>query len=993
MKKIKLIGSIATLSLTVVTVITASFAWFEAKKYDKDSGADGQIGLRSYFYQGSGTKDEPYEIVIPQHLYNLSRLQNFGLIKDNSYFRIGHDFGNGYQCLETKDGVVQTDSKVNYLDMKYLSDKVSFMSIGSEATPFSGTFEGNNIPVLNLTVNSSLEDMGFFGYCDSDSNIKDVVLSNITINSKGYTTKVADINDLYLYPVQLQTSLENNDAFTNAYLKYHDGYTSNEINFNKDLKTASSFIKIEETPEVINDGNYSKSYFLPYFDTSEGERFTYSIKTSNDALSIIEREDKQKEVRVNLDFLNENNDFSSKNCEIDTRISLVASTTYDNRQYSRVIQSYLVKIYSNRTGENNAVNSNLGYSMSVYIDYASSSDDKIYNNYFHGNNIGFLAGHVDGTMTNCYVYDSKINFNNGSSDYKKVETETEIGLVGEIGVNVTNNLSPEYGSTDNGEIGVINFSGIYSSIRSDFPSGQSQTSVAKRDTTGVTRYYVDYTSTLNPNTYQLYEEYLRTTSATTPTYITRSGTSSSGSFNVSTGSEANSVDFWGQKLIEDTSSIDRGLGIFKVATSNDRSNFDSEQYNKDVYFINGLSSSSITNGEAKTSVYYTTAENDAKDGITNVTSWIPNVGSHPNGEDKNYIENMTTIPEYADSSTFTSKYEQRSNYVFKLNFGKEYTSIGNNSYFYNTDSKLLQEYFKYKLIDKYGNKITPENNRFGLMIRETDYSQLTSLSSYLTISDSKSITTVNGTQYPANSILFEISNSNGANISVIAGSNDGNYVSVYGYDYDNNGNLYYLDANGNSSDTPVALYSMFVVNSSSIDTLKYFEFNSTTGETGTTAVVSNDTNGSNKLFAHIFKVPKGKYFIGSPKGSVKIYYMAVQGQTSGTIGEIDIAQGINRVSGVDFLLLCDPSKDLKVYAQYAHLTYSGNFNIQSGTLYVSATSDAKHLTISLKANDSDQDYSTIFLNNMKVWNQGSTSFYFNGKEYTDKLITYTSTTN
>ena len=114
MKKIKLIGSIATLSLTVVTVITASFAWFEAKKYDKDSGADGQIGLRSYFYQGSGTKDDPYEIVIPQHLYNLSRLQNFGLIKDNSYFRIGHDFGNGYQCLETKDGVVQTDSKVNY---------------------------------------------------------------------------------------------------------------------------------------------------------------------------------------------------------------------------------------------------------------------------------------------------------------------------------------------------------------------------------------------------------------------------------------------------------------------------------------------------------------------------------------------------------------------------------------------------------------------------------------------------------------------------------------------------------------------------------------------------------------------------------------------------------------------------------------------------------------------------------------------------------------
>mgnify|MGYP006874148078 CR=1 FL=1 len=69
------------------------------------------------------------------------------------------------------------------------------------------------------------------------------------------------------------------------------------------------------------------------------------------------------------------------------------------------------------------------------------------------------------------------------------------------------------------------------------------------------------------------------------------------------------------------------------------------------------------------------------------------------------------------------------------------------------------------------------------MIRESDYTQLSSLSSYLTISSDKSITTVNGQQYPANSILFEISNSNGANISVIASSNiDNGYVSIYGYD-------------------------------------------------------------------------------------------------------------------------------------------------------------------------------------------------------------------
>ena len=294
---------------------------------------------------------------------------------------------------------------------------------------------------------------------------------------------------------------------------------------------------------------------------------------------------------------------------------------------------------------------------------------------------------------------------------------------------------------------------------------------------------------------------------------------------------------------------------------------------------------------------------------------------------------------------------------------------------------MLQEYFKYKLIDKYGQSIEPGNNRFGLMIRESDYTQLSSLSSYLTISSDKSITTVNGQQYPANSILFEISNSNGANISVIASSNiDNGYVSIYGYDYDSSGNLKYLNANGNLDNTAVPLYTMFVPNDSSVDTLKYFNYDSNTGKTDTTAVVASDTNSSNKLFAHIFKVPKGKYFIGSPSGSINIYYMAVQGQTSGTIDEINIAQGINRVAGID-LLLCDPTGDLK---KHAKLTYSAKFNTNPGTLRV-YSKDEVHLYISLTVNDSEV---LTFLNYTMVWNQGSASFYLNGTEHTDKTYTY-----
>ena len=977
MKKTKIVNSVITLVVPVITLITASVAWFMAKELEKDNGANGSLGLRTYFYQGDGSKDDPYEIVIPQHLYNLSRLQNFGILKDNSYYRIGHDFdGDGtYKCLKVENGVV-TQEHVSYLDMGNLNS--SFMSIGSEGTPFSGIFEGNNIPILNLTVDSSLEDMGLFGYCDSNSNIQDLIVSNLTVNCVGYSKEVNAIDDLYT--IEVDNALRKNTVFENADLYYFDNYQNKQTMFREEkIIVGTNFNGVDSAPEAINGVNYSNSYFTPYFDTSDS-RFEYDVKVSNNALKVITTDDGETQIRVDLDFINENDDFANTNCEIDTRISLVASTKYNSRKYSRVIQSYLVKIYSNR---NSTTKESTGYTMSVFTDYVDPDSSSRYTNYFHGNNIGFIAGHVDGSMTNCYVYDSKINFNQGDANiFKKVDTESEIGLVGEIGVNVENTLSPEYGLADKGEIGVINFSGIYSSIRSDFPTNASQVSIRKSDTSGNNQYYVDYTKYLNQNTYQLYAEYLRTSSASTPTYITRSGQSSEGNFTPSSGSNANSVDFFGQNLIEDTPTTDRGLGIFKVATSNDRSTFNPTTYNKDTYFINGLGSSSITNGTSKKEIYYTTAENDAKEGV-NVTSWVPNNGSHPNGNDYNYIENMSTVPDYADSKTFSSKYELRSNYVFKLNFGDDYSQVGNNSYFYNTDSKLLQEYFKYKLIDKYGLSIEPGNNRFGLMIRESDYTQLTSLSSYLTISSDKSIATINGQQYPANSILFEISNSNGANISVIAASNSyaaSSYVSIYGYDYDSNGNLKYLDANGNLVNYPVALYSMFIPNNGQIDSMKYFNYNSVTGETDNTAVVAGDTNSSGKLFAHIFKIPKGKYFIGSPTGSINIYYMAVQGQTSGTIDEINVAQGINRVAGVDFLL-CDPTTDLK---KYAKLTYLAKFNTNSGTLRI-YSNDEMHLLLSFTMDDKED---LSFLNSITVWNQGSFSFSINGTEHKDSTYTY-----
>ena len=88
-----IIGCIAlgTLSISLAALTLGWFAGAGGKT--DDQAIDGEIGLRSYFYTGDGTISSPYEIVQPQHLYNLSRLQNLGVFSGKTYFQVGHDFG------------------------------------------------------------------------------------------------------------------------------------------------------------------------------------------------------------------------------------------------------------------------------------------------------------------------------------------------------------------------------------------------------------------------------------------------------------------------------------------------------------------------------------------------------------------------------------------------------------------------------------------------------------------------------------------------------------------------------------------------------------------------------------------------------------------------------------------------------------------------------------------------------------------------------------
>ena len=96
------IAGIALVAFSAISVAVVSLAWFAHAGGKTDKHADGEIGLRGYFYAGDGSEEHPYEIVTPIHLYNLSRLQNYGIFPEKTYFQIGHIFNNqdGYQCID-----------------------------------------------------------------------------------------------------------------------------------------------------------------------------------------------------------------------------------------------------------------------------------------------------------------------------------------------------------------------------------------------------------------------------------------------------------------------------------------------------------------------------------------------------------------------------------------------------------------------------------------------------------------------------------------------------------------------------------------------------------------------------------------------------------------------------------------------------------------------------------------------------------------------------
>ena len=941
---------ISLVSFTAGTLAVGTIAWFTTMNATSEETIDGEIGLRSYFFAGNGTESEPYEIVSPTHLYNLSRLQDIGIFPEKCYFQVGHVF-EGYEKPQCISEYIDGDPVYSeYLDMH---DTV-IRPIGSEATPFVGTFKGNGIPIRNLKVAGYPEDIGVFGYVAHEGIIDGLICEDLEVKSLGYSNSSSDPTYKLFNPEIDDIFDENAHYFATdtslSYFKYNGAAYSETVLKRDNGLNGVVYAQVNGTDSLVEDSEtIMNGYFVPTYPQVANDPFKYSWRSSSGlvvertAVDIDNDGNLDKAIMIDLaslrDSTNETNGFNTpanadKNMCISSRLSLYATLEMNGYVYSRVIQSYTLKFYSNMS-----IYDEGKYSLQILCDYvAPETPGHIVTNYAHGCNIGFLVGHLDGSLMNSYVYKGNLIINN-ENDYHPIATESDLGLIGEVGANVLNTLDPDYGQVTNGDIGVMNFTQIYNGIRGNMSAGQVVKAGHINSPESNFVCYDNYINTGDDSLFDLYEPYLRYTPTATKHYITDAGV------NIPKGSvidpddnewtwhnhtvpetvpnKYNSVDFLWNNVIKDEDDEDRGLGVFKiVSTYNQSAKNNPGDYG--TYAYSNIGSCAIVEGPSESKIYYSTAEyNHQIDDPDN--AW-------PDHEPLR----GTSIPSYSDILSFGYPFSRDYNYCFELDLTQADTLAGWN-YMSNTNSEFLDKYFSSILIDRFGASIETGNPRHGFMFRSSKNEILTSLSSYMPLGkpgDKANYGTAqNPVYYPSNSIVFKIENENGANVSVVGNNED---ISIYSFD---------------SSTSGGGVTKMLTMRSKNrndtIDYHRYFTYDAATGETGTEAVPFDnnmyDINGKDKaLYAHVFKLPMGEYVIGSAKSDAKanLYFLAVQGQTEAEIGTSTPADLGNKVEKVDFLI------EQPTVAQFPNSYVKGELDFNLETNSNSGTFTVDVITVS-----------------------------------------------
>ena len=206
------------MSVLLLSLGGATYAWLSTAGSSVDPNVSKGSIVRQYFHTGTGTPEDPFVITRPIHYYHMVELyQRIDGFADKDYcFQLGYDLdgdqdgsvgsGESWKVYAYDDfGNVITDASgrptySDTLNMKYYSNDLAVLPVGTSDVPFNGTFNGNSLTIDNLYVKSSefvdmnnngvvdegetfgTCDLGIFGFVGEDAVIRNVYYKNVEIS-------------------------------------------------------------------------------------------------------------------------------------------------------------------------------------------------------------------------------------------------------------------------------------------------------------------------------------------------------------------------------------------------------------------------------------------------------------------------------------------------------------------------------------------------------------------------------------------------------------------------------------------------------------------------------------------------------------------------------------------------------------------------------------------------------------------------------------------
>ena len=872
-------------------VVPFTMALYE--KGAESDGIHGTVALRSYFDSGTGDPGDPYVITRPRHLYNLSRLQTFGVFKNKTYFQLGKLVNTKYLCY-TND--VDSDM-VPFLDMKNSRyDYERILAIGSEAEPFYGEFDGKGLEIKNLNVYADPEDAGLFGYTAHGSKVHDLFLDKITVHALGYESTFADLygpGQVAAVGTSFKYYYKNGDIVKSDTFSKSDTSKVQTLEF--DAKPIFKWNKQSEEDEgpAINDPAPVITF------NSSNELYKYKFLISGDFLKY-----NGSDQSVTLDLKKTYKFFKEKR-------EAQPALTYPINASSSV---YLVASTTDSLGIGHSkVISTLEFDFSLATESTSILTMLCRLGDEHHNNIGLVVGHCDGSINHCYVSEGEFVMNKGLTDtgeaHVSMANGSNTGRIGLIGGTVHNIAAEESGAgtVQGKQVGILDFSTIYDDV---ITSSSFNNSV----------YNEYYGYNYKPSTSLKYSDYLRKKD---DVYYTL---------------EPNALSLNGKQVISNND-----LGVFTVATDYFTTGMGDEVgYNQNFSVVRDEDTS--VNGDYF--IYYSTAEYQ-KTGAFPLSDYLTSMGEN----NPHFMHLGYHLPETDNLSVESfDKRDTNHNYFFRFKIDPEGRS-SKKFYFADIDKStpggsFISHYFEHKLVDKDGNPITADSNdpKSGVMLRNSlgyEISKLTSSFATPDLSlddfgDPRYMYTLPGKKpgdhdYAANMVNFEIKTPV-ANVTVVAGLVDTSVPAALGvYEIGDSvprlqdGNNNYIDVSYDEPD-----YAFFMPTDSHLAYFDYAYDNS--GKKWDLGVYSNDgsvftpatthtpatlcseydvleygkptgQNPPTRLFAHTFKLPEGRYCLGSASpGLAKIFYVCAQGQTDGDLDFDDNTfASDDKVENVDFI--------------------------------------------------------------------------------------------